>query len=129
MQKKFRAWDGEKMQYDFVVYSMNGFALIVKGEIPKLYIEPENDWEVMQFTGLLDSKGREIYEEDILRCFRSDEHKYQSVVEWEHAGFILHWGASSNYGEGIMPKTPPMLHTHIDAEIIGNIYENEDLLK
>ena len=86
-----------------------------------------DDLVLMQATNLKDKNRKEIYEGDIVRCFNSDDRKYQAVVEWKYAGFIFRWGGVNNYS-GPLTETPPMLHTYVDAEVIGNIYENSSLI-
>ncbi len=81
---------------------------------------------VSQFTGLLDNKGKEIYEADILRWCNwvidspeaKDENRYRNrVVNWGIGKWILdddkYWS----------------LGIYSNIEIIGNIYENPELIK
>ena len=75
--------------------------------------EPEvmANLELMQFTGLLDKNGREIYEGDIIKRGEFGA----SRVEFSEGAFVL---AEGEY--------EPLSHYMRDAwEVIGNIYENE----
>lgn len=86
------------------------------------------DYELMQFTGLLDMNGKEIYEGDIFEAeeptFESGVYKY--VIRWidSAAGFLC-----EQIGE--QPKTmePLFAFNQTEFEIIGNIYKNPELLK
>ncbi len=71
----------------------------------------ERGWVWMQFTGLLDCNGKEIYEGDIVKYSDNGE-EYEMTVKWEEA--FLHF----DFPIGA-----------IDTEIIGNIHENKDLIK
>ena len=114
---KFRAWNGKKMFYtnDQHTVWVGGKCASINGSdlAQKETIEYEN---VMQFTGLLDKNSKEIYEGDILTD--------NIVVKWrdDWASFALDkygWMHDHYFGEGVNAK---------DIEIIGNIYENPDLL-
>ena len=74
---------------------------------------------VEQYTGLKDTKGKDIYEGDIVRC----EHDYQGTdytgkVMFFNGGFCVWTGGFRNYvWDDMIP------------EIIGNIHENPELLE
>lgn len=76
--------------------------------------------EIMQFTGLLDKNGKEIYEGDIVRCINN----HTGVIEWEKhdACFNVsdYYQSSNDYPTMAFMEGQPF-------EVIGNIYDNPDL--
>lgn len=77
------------------------------------------DGEIMQFTGLKDRKGKEIFENDILSMNKG---QYYSIVVWDEN--MTGWKAehkSSGY-----ESITAFLEEH---EVVGNIYENPQLLE
>ena len=78
--------------------------------------------KLMQYTGLKDKNGKEIYEGDIL-FFRDENTKY--VVVWQDAAFIIKSVEIRKYSE----KMCWLDDTEICCEIVGNIYENKKLLE
>lgn len=77
---------------------------------------------IMQFTGLKDKNGREIYEGDIIQC--NPEVKYYRVVVWGHDG--NYWMVNPDRIMGW--EIQCVISSHTDAVVIGNIYENPELL-
>jgi len=78
------------------------------------------DWDILsrdEFTGLLDKNGKPIYEGDIVNCHSA----VSLVVAFGYGMFYL-----TSQGAVLRP------HSHFawgDTEVIGNIYENPELLK
>jgi len=70
------------------------------------------DFIVMQYTGLKDKKGKEIYEGDILKG-----QKENHLVEWNDK--LLQWNTDKSL----------MLWGLSPLEVIGNFYENPKLIK
>lgn len=110
---KFRAWDEQtKKMHDQIIIDFTGL------EYSWIPSEEKGDsWrtkDLMQYTGLKDKNGKEIYEGDIMEI--SD--CALGVIEYRNAHFALF---SQNTD---MPY--PFGDSHM---VIGNIYENQDLLK
>jgi len=119
---KFRAWDTINEAMDFDIhdrYSDKG-----RGFTPLQYPACFGDYvlddsfELMQYTGLKDKNGKEIYEGDIL-SIPPDKYgdEERNVVE---------------YGLGIYLLEEHGLHLNDwneRGEVIGNIWENKELLK
>jgi uncharacterized phage protein (TIGR01671 family) len=109
---KFRAWNGESMEY-------GGFSVhATLGEIqPSALTRVTKSSPLMQYTGLLDKNGKEIYEGDIVK------HCKQSAVcgevKYFEGGFVVgHCACDFALMKFNCPKF---------IEIIGNIYENSEL--
>jgi len=75
------------------------------------------DLAIMQYTGLKDKNGKEIYEGDILKGVLEN---HEVVYNKAYFG-LSNFGLSSDY--------PMHLLGQEDFEVIGNIYENPELLK
>jgi len=71
----------------------------------------------MQFTGLKDKNGREIYEGDVVQ-YESDFRKITGAVGYDEASAAFK--IAGNHFTWFNPEA---------AEIIGNIYENPELLQ
>ena len=119
---KFRAWDELNQE---IVYEKTGIFSGGKSswEILKLY---EN---VMQFTGLHDKNGKEIYEGDILNV---GENLVCEIVyvdkNVEDYGDEIHCAFHAKVY--IHNKTIPLdSYLKNNCEIIGNIHENPELLQ
>ncbi len=79
-----------------------------------------DDWKVMQYTGLKDKNGVEIYEGDIVRSLSNE--RIVGQVKWGNALFILYMSEQEGY-----PMVDAFLKSQGALEVIGNIYENPEL--
>lgn len=115
---KFRCWDRFKQRWsnykinDDTVYFMDKNTGVLYGSYNKRY----KDFNLMQYTGIKDKNGKEIYEGDIV--FESSGEEYFKVV-FEDGSFRLE---SEEYS--LLLKN----YAHI-CEVVGNIYENLELIK
>ncbi|MCU4880389.1 hypothetical protein CBR56_25315 [Bacillus thuringiensis] len=109
-ETKFRVWEKEYKRF-------------LEGDIIRDYIIGEliddPDREVMQYTGLKDKNGKGIYEGDIVEY---DGWFY--IIKWdeEEAGFYMH--DKNNFEDDHLR----MIDISV-GEVMGNIYENENLIK
>jgi uncharacterized phage protein (TIGR01671 family) len=134
---KFRAWGINSKEF----LSPDGkvFGLTLK-EIQN--IEDISLWEFQQFTGLLDKKGKEIYEGDIMKVLdrdwsdiEKDTRKY--IVYYTGGEFKLISKAGIEERESENPNQYNKewiearlfkRHGRDRFEVIGNVYENPDLI-
>lgn len=125
---KFRAWlkkDKKMANIETMDFTDKSIQYLKRSEIINAYIlrrESFSNVELMQYTGLKDKDGKEIYEGDIL-FFRDENMKY--IVVWQDAAFIIKSIEIRKYSE----KMCWLDDTEICCEIVGNIYENPELLE
>lgn len=112
---KFRAWDKDMKEMVFV--SGIQFDPHSPKEKPNIIDERNDirdldDIELMQFTGLKDKNGKEVYESDIVKYMdynEAGEVEFNDVVEYHEGAFYPVCERPSN-----------------EFEVIGNIYENPE---
>lgn len=121
---RFRAWDGinKRMYYAFQVDSQDcgiGMIALPMGQLWEgSHIGKQSDIHLMQYTGLKDKNGKEIWEGDILK---SDVGEPVEVIWCNEKGC---WSADKKTGFWNCA-----LYTRdCKPEVIGNIYEHKELL-
>ena len=117
---KFRAWDGNRIVNNFVLHADGKFESTIRNmDIPNasdVSVSVLIDPIVMQYTGLKDKNGVEIYEGDLLDFdidewgmdFKPEVVTMEKLIDWDLCGTL---SDISNF-----------------RAIIGNIYENPELL-
>jgi uncharacterized phage protein (TIGR01671 family) len=123
---KFRAWDGERMwtlDQMFVGVGQIGFS---DEHYVDLNADDHETVELMQYTGLKDKNGVEIYEGDIIRV--NDEYKYGNDVDALKV-YYNESGGFSPFVDLFDYDGMTFLDCYSDYEVIGNIYENPELAK
>lgn len=122
MMPKYRAWDKETK-------TMNGMAEIYRNRNQEIELRPRDENIIlMQSTGLFDKNGKEIFEGDIIR------YNIDVVDIKRHPTFGFYTvldGREGFFGEGMSIDNfeEDAKEFSETAEIIGNIYENPELLE
>jgi uncharacterized phage protein (TIGR01671 family) len=126
MIPKFRAWDKRFSEFveDFFVSEDGKIYKKTKDTSYGFAISRETSDKVilMQSTGLKDKNGKEVFIGDIIKCTRGCPHEV--YIEKEYAGTFI-GGMPAIYLKGL---SEGYAWTG-DEEIIGNIYENKNLLE
>ena len=119
---RFRAWVSQRAEMRFVTridFAWKNISLDLRSGQRRRF-----EWhevELMQYTGLHDKNGKEIYEGDIVRYHYYDkpENSIEDEVIFDFGMFGVE-GCAINLSHVYIVKT---------LEVIGNIYENPELLK
>lgn len=129
---KFRVWDkaAKRMSMPFSLFGE--FTLIGavhswqrESGLQRDSIGALNDLIEMEFTGLKDEKGNDVFEGDILR-FNPDHRFFNWIVEFNDGCFvIINIGVDGYLGDRFKFESS----FFSNREVIGNIYENPELLK
>ncbi|MBX3045105.1 MAG: hypothetical protein KIT33_15070 [Candidatus Kapabacteria bacterium] len=115
---KFRAWNEDSKTM------LNPVDL--SGPISTYEWLGKKDVALMQYTGLKDKNGDDIYEGDIViisydEIYTLIPQDFIGAVEYMKDGYCVH-----NRNESL---AFPLYHEFSEWEIIGNIYENPELLE
>lgn len=127
MIPKYRAYDGGSLnrmyQPDEVMVGNGDIWIIDEDSVAGEWIV-NNDLNLMQSTGLLDKNGKEIFEGDVVRQVRTQPTNENEIIIGVVTMIEGTW-LIMNDCEQLASK----LWSETDEnEIIGNIYENEELL-
>jgi len=127
---KFRGWDEDRKEMyngDFIEENPAFTTGLSYGHL--FIAKHDPDWReltLMQYTGLKDKNGKEIYEGDIMK-WESNGNCSISFVVW----CLDRWRFNSYMGMGTLdlyPYVQAIPSRYPKAEVIGNIYENPELL-
>jgi len=123
MRPKFRAWlknDKEIIDVD-EIHWFDGELDIIGDYIT--FVRKADEIELMQSTELKDKNGKEIFEGDIV-----DYKGRKAVIKWHgsYASFIYRFVDELNKRSA---EWYPLYLVYLKCEVIGNIYENPELLE
>lgn len=137
---KFRAWDSDDQT--MIVFDEENYAFKDGHEKLGAFLSDHFGCELQQFTGLLDSKGVEIYEGDVVRWDDASGGKYWRAAEvaWSRKGSwcyriipsrcigCFESGRGHDFMLGNFIYTPdPSLYGNV-LEVIGNRFQHPELL-
>lgn len=136
---KFRVWDrDDKKMYEVLSYSPKTFGLdkphvgvrdIGSNDSEIKYIS--TNFNLIQYTGVKDKNGREIYEGDIVKSTFSSIDGISIVYsDMKHSPFNR--TPSTPFSVNLYPSGECCIWRYVesyDVKIIGNIYENPELVE
>ena len=113
---KFRAWDDFKKK--MITEDVSSYCSFKDNGVVNCF-NPLGNNIIMQYTGLKDKNGKEIYEGDIVNGGIYDGSYCYGKIVFKNACFYAE--SIGRFNEGISEHWQHF-------EVIGNIYENPDLL-
>ena len=141
MVPKFRAWNGyRKIMADYVSAIQNGETQGTPSSVNVIVNEKNETWniendhvELLQFTGLKDANGKEIYEDDIIKVSDETGSSFISVVKYfdydDYPAFDLdpQYLPTDWYFEANILST--LKNDGNEIKVVGNAYSDPELLE
>lgn len=125
-ETKFRIWGKEEecwVSIDSIVLDSNGSIAYLVPEVDDQPPYLEEEVEIMQYIGLKDVNGKDIYENDIVES----NYKY---AQPKISQIIMEDGNSYIAGEDLATGNEMLVSDHVnEIKVIGNVYTNPELLE
>lgn len=123
----FRIFDTKNKEWVNKFFIDNFNNLLICNDRKEFFILDKNRFVITQSTGLVDRNGKEIFEGDIVEIKENDGRRVSyKIIKYSKYNVAF-------YYTNMNSKTFYASFTEIDegfnVEVIGNIYENEELLK
>lgn len=135
---KYRCWDKQikKMRYGDIQLSCSGLPFTLEATSEGLKVVDIDNIEIMQSTGIKDRNGKLIYEGDIVKSeeypFKSnDKYNYSAEICWAKDSAQFFYYVFKNKDSEVVGRSTGNTGSleEYEWEIIGNIYENPELLE
>ena len=130
MTPKFRVWNEKTESFidygDLMLDLKNGKVYSGDVGIPEYTIDVTNQVILMQYTGCRDKNGIEIYEGDVIK----DKYDKTWLVQWYVGAFVITNKIPDSDGQtSTYSHFSNLSNHHFYFEVIGNMWENPELLE
>lgn len=115
---KFRIWN----DYDKKMIHWNE---LLGNNLANIFTIPSYNKWLMQYTGLHDKNGKEIYEGDIVYC-QTKFGKAKAIIKFIDGKFVAYWDSILTHPQN--GHCIACYEINKRFEVIGNIYDNPELL-
>ena len=132
---KFRVWDTEENKFREMGFMINQYGSLMQyGEFEKMKKISRDRYKILQYTGLKDKNGKEIYEGDIIEMQHCKKcNGLKAIVKRYWDGW---WYFTEEETKGRMGEMVSQYVANFDEKfeklsyciVIGNKYENPELL-
>jgi hypothetical protein len=120
---KFRVWDNKNKKFlpesHFAILGSGKVIVTLSGYYEHFTNKTQDDYVVQQYTGLKDSKGKEVYEGDII--YHKNDKAYCQCI-WDQERLTYRW-VGKNMSLPIYTSDDNM---KLKEKIVGNIFEKRN---